>query len=92
MKPDYLDILNLTKKIPIWYDRYGTPRFCRPHHKLAMGRIKCQDCGVHFYVALNDEVYGGDAKKHWYYGDPPYHGGCTGETMTSISEWEKEFN
>lgn len=24
----------------------------------------------------------------WHYGDPPAHGGCVGETMSSIPEWE----
>lgn len=26
----------------------------------------------------------------WHYGDPPYHGGCIGETMNSIPEYEWE--
>ena len=94
MKPAYLDILKLTKKKPIWYDRFGVPRFCpvpTDIDKDLIVRIKCQSCRESFLVCLGDEIYSKPKGMNLFYGDPPYHGGCIGETMTSDLDFTSHF-
>lgn len=107
MKHDYPDILALTDQAPLWYDENGTPRFlphapglCPDIYvrEVALLSIRCQLCGMEFKVQLSNDLF--DQRqaleqqvksKTLYYGDPPRHGGCTGNTMTSEEIQVLEF-
>lgn len=73
--------------------------------------IACQACGQRFSVGVGwtrenwEAVVAGDEdnffndlewlSKHFHYGDPPRHGGCSGETMNCediyiLEAWDEE--
>lgn len=91
---------------PLWWDECGVPRYCEfgPNEgndiyaeQIALVRIRCQDCGTEFDVAMSynlmDKVRFGmeyptledqikDGSIH--YGDPPNNNCCAaGYTMNS---------
>lgn len=63
---------------------------------IALLRISCQACGQEFLVASErgrrEDVKPPDFSRpdpwdvigSFHYGDPPYHGGCVGETQNSV--------
>ena len=64
MKALYKDILNLTKKKPVWYDSNGVPRYAAFHPedvpsiyaKIAvLLEVECQECGEKFMVGVYND-------------------------------------
>ena len=92
MHSNYEDILNLTKKFPLWHDANGVPRFAKfspllcPNiysNKVILQIISCAYCGKKFSVEMHSGILErGNAlpPKKWHYGDPPIHD-CVGDTM-----------
>jgi len=92
MHYNYLDILDLTNKQPVWYDQNGCPRFAKftpdltPNiytNTVVLARIACQDCGKQFVVQMHADYWDSRCQlppTRWHYGDPPIHG-CVGDTM-----------
>ena len=81
MLPDYSDIRSRITEEPTWFDARGVPRYGEFSPRMLgvydmyalLAEIECQMC----HNSLERLIKG------FSYGDPPRHGGCAGETMTS---------
>jgi DNA-directed RNA polymerase subunit RPC12/RpoP len=66
MKPDYIDILKNTTKLPVWYDENGAPRYepFKPElcsnpaaDEIMLIEIECQECSHRFIVECTYSRY-----------------------------------
>ena len=105
MKSSFDDIIAVAGA-PTFYDQNGTPRYGSFDPKayayadsVILAKIACQDCGKHFLVSMQDELYEKWDMTEWkrdvpHYGDPPVYCGdnCSaGYSMNSVMLEVLEF-